>query len=289
MTEPLEDKRILITGASHGLGACVARTLWRRGANLLLVARSENALLDLRAELMAGVRGGQRVQVLVIDLRVPEAVAAIMSEARKQWDRIDVLINNAATLGPIGKLWENDWEEWQTTIGLNLLAPVRLCRACVPWMKECGHGKIINLSGGGATGPRPNFSAYATAKAGLVRFSEILAHEVRDFNIQVNSVAPGSMNTEMLQAILRAGPEKSGAGEYARAVKQAEGGKESLQRAADLCAFLASSASDGITGKLVSAAWDPWKRLPEHLGDLRDSDIYTLRRITPKERGKDWG
>src|SRR5947209_3358448 len=93
-----------------------------------------------------------------------------------------------------------------------------------PLMRECGQGKIMNLSGGGASGPRPNFSAYATAKAGLVRFSEILALEVRDINIHVNCVAPGAMNTEMLRDILRAGPEKTGEGEYTQAVRQAEEG-----------------------------------------------------------------
>jgi NAD(P)-dependent dehydrogenase (short-subunit alcohol dehydrogenase family) len=263
--------------------------MWRSGACLLLVARSEKALLDLRAEFMSGARDGQQVHVLAADLSMPNAAAAIISEARRYWDRIDVLVNNAAILGPIGKVWENDWEEWQTTLRVNLLAPVELCRACIPWMKEHRQGKIINLSGGGATMPRPNFSAYATAKAGLVRFSEILAHEVCDIDVQVNCVAPGPMNTEMLQAILRAGPEKTGDGEYTQAIKQGGEGTTILQRAADLCVFLASPAASGITGKLISAVWDPWERLPEHLDGLRDSDVYTLRRITPKERGKDWG
>jgi 3-oxoacyl-[acyl-carrier protein] reductase len=216
-------------------------------------------------------------------------VTAIVHEARRLWEGLDVLVNNAATLGPIGKVWENDWQEWQTTIRVNLLAPIELCRACLPWMQKCGQGKIINLSGGGATGPRPHFSAYATAKAGLVRFSEILAHEVDDLNVQVNCVAPGMLNTDMLQAIVAAGPEKTGLEEYAQAIQQVEKGGTLPQRAADLCVFLASAASAGITGKLISAVWDPWEQLPKYLDDLRDSDIYTLRRIVPHERGKNWG
>jgi 3-oxoacyl-[acyl-carrier protein] reductase len=264
--------------------------MWRDGASLLLVARSEKALLDLRSELMSGARGGaQQVHILSADLGAPEAVTAIMSEARRQWDRIDVLVNNAAILGPIGKVWENDWEAWQMAIDVNLLAPVGLCRACIPWMKEYRQGKIINLSGGGATMPRPNFSAYAVAKAGLVRFSEILALEVGDIDVQVNCVAPGPMNTDMLQDILRAGPEKAGEAEYTQAIKQGGEGKTMQQRAADLCVFLASPASSGITGKLMSAVWDPWQQLPDHLDELRNSDIYTLRRIVPQERGKTWG
>ena len=290
MTHALAGKNAIVTGASRGLGSQIAQAMWRSGANLLLVARSNGALFALRADLMAGARSGQQAHVVAADLSTPEAVLAIIREARRVWDKIDVLVNNAAIIGPIGKVWENDWEEWQATIRVNLLAPVELCRACVPWMIECGQGKIINLSGGGASGPRPNFSAYATAKAGLVRFSEILAHEVRDSsNVQVNCVAPGAMSTNMFQAVLRAGPEKVGTTEYAQAIKQAEQGGVPPRRAANLCVFFASSASDAITGKLISAVWDPWERLPEHFGDLRDSDIYTLRRIVPQERGKDWG
>lgn len=287
--ELLSHKNVLITGASRGLGAHLARAVWRQGASLLLVARSKGALLVLLDELMASANEGQQVHVVVADLRTADAVPMIMGKAREKWNKIDVLINNAAVLGPIGKAWENPWNDWQTTIQVNLLSAVELCRVCILWMSERKQGKIINLSGGGATGPRPNFSAYATAKASLVRFSETLAEEVRDLNIQVNCVAPGPMSTDMLRAILCAGPETAGATEYAQAVKRAEGSGVLPQHAADLCIFLASSASDRITGKLISAVWDPWEQLPEHIGDLKDSDIYTLRRIVPKDRGKDWG
>jgi NAD(P)-dependent dehydrogenase (short-subunit alcohol dehydrogenase family) len=289
MTKALVGKNVIITGASRGLGRHLAGAMWHHGASLLLVARAEEALLNLRAALMASAEDGQQVHVVRADLRTANAVPTIVGTARRVWGKLDVLINNAAVLGPIGKVWENDWDEWQATMRINLLAVVELCQACLPWMFERRQGRIINLSGGGATRPRPNFSAYATAKAGLVRFSEILAHEVRDMNVQVNCVAPGAMHTDMLQAVLCAGPEAAGEGEYAQAVKQAESEGVSPQRAVELCVFLASEAGDGITGKLLSAVWDPWETLTEHVGDLHDSDIYTLRRIVPGERGKDWG
>lgn len=289
MTKALVGKNIMITGASRGLGSHLARVMWRHGASLLLVARSEKTLFELCAGLMTSAENGQQAHVVRADLRTADAVPTIIGEAHRVWGKLDVLINNAAVLGPIGQVWENAWDEWQATVRVNLLAVVELCRACLPWMFEYRQGKIINLSGGGATGPRPHFSAYATAKAGLVRFSEILAHEVRDMNLQVNCVAPGAMHTDMLRAVLRAGPEAAGEREYAQAVKQAESVGVTPQRAVELCVFLASEAGDGITGKLLSAVWDPWETLPEHLGDLYDSDIYTLRRIVPGERGKEWG
>jgi 3-oxoacyl-[acyl-carrier protein] reductase len=282
----LVGKNAIITGASRGLGVHVARAMWQEGASLLLVARSADALGQVHSDLMVSAQDGQRVDVVVADLQTPEAVPTIMRAARRVWDRVDVLVNNAGILGPIGKVWENDWEEWQAAIQVNLLAPVALCRACVLWMRECRQGKIINLSGGGATGPRPHFSAYATAKAGLVRFSETLAHEVRDLNVQVNCVAPGAMNTDMLQAVLQAGPKKTGTTAHRQAVKQIETGGVSPQRAAALCVFLASSASNGLTGKLLSAVWDPWESLLEHMDDMQGSDVYTLRRIVPRDRGR---
>ena len=133
-----------------------------------------------------------------------------------------MLVNNAAIVGPIGCLWENKWDEWETTIRVNLLTPAALCRASIPWMRE-RDGAIVNISGGGATGPRPFFSAYGTAKAGLVRFSETLAREMAGSGIRVNCVAPGAMDTNMNAEVLQAGAELAGADEFGRAQHQAEG------------------------------------------------------------------
>jgi 3-oxoacyl-[acyl-carrier protein] reductase len=156
-------------------------------------------------------------------------------------------------------------------------------------MIESGGGAIINISGGGASGPRPNFSAYATAKSGLVRFSETLAQELQPYNVSVNCVAPGAMNTPMLDEIIRSGAELSGAGEYQQASRIRREGGGSPDNVARLCLFLASAEARGITGKLISAAWDPWPALLQHSADLSGSDIYTLRRIVPRDRGLAWG
>ena len=285
----LRGKNIIITGASRGLGVHIARAMWDNGANLLLVARSADALMGLKEDFESDPATDQEIHITVADLAFPTATDLILKEARSVWGGLDGLVNNAGILGPIGPIWKNEWKVWEKTIRINLLAPVSLCRACIGWMKETGQGKIINLSGGGATGPRPNFSAYAVAKTGVVRFTEILAEEVRDFNIQVNSIAPGALNTDLLEAVLREDPADVGKNEYDSALKQKEGGGASPVRAAQLCVFLASPASDGITGKLISAIWDPWEEFPGHIQDLAEGDIYTLRRIVPKERGKGWG
>lgn len=287
MNDALDGTNVLITGASRGLGREIALAMWQVGASVILVARSAQPLAELQSELMQTARTGQTAHFIVANLYSPDAAQMIVDECRRHWNRVDVLINNAAVLGPVGRTWENDWAAWQAALRVNLLAPVELCRAVVPWMIERGGGKILNLSGGGATAPRPYFSAYATAKAALVRFSETLALEVKDRNVQVNCIAPGAMNTEMNRAVLQAGAEKAGDSEYARATKLAE--ENALPtRAVDLFVFLAGSRGDGITGKLISAIWDPWQNLPDHLKELKESDVYTLRRIVPEDRGYHW-
>jgi 3-oxoacyl-[acyl-carrier protein] reductase len=202
--------------------------------------------------------------------------------------RIDVLVNNAAVQGPIGKTWDTPAQAWNDAIAANLVAPATICRLAVPLMAKQGGGRIINLSGGGATAPRPNFSAYATAKAGLVRFSETLAEEAKPLGVAVNCVAPGPMPTDMVALVQQAGVEAAGQRETAAARKVLAGGNETLLGAVDLILFLASGGGHGVTGKLISALWDNWKDFPDHVGELDDSDVYTLRRITGRERGLGW-
>jgi NAD(P)-dependent dehydrogenase (short-subunit alcohol dehydrogenase family) len=164
-----------------------------------------------------------------------------------------------------------------------------MCRELIKHFRKQGYGKIIQLSGGGATNPLPNLSAYAVSKAAIIRFSETLAEELRGSGIDVNAIAPGALNTRMLDEILEAGPSKVGQSFYERSLKQKENGGVSLEKGADLAVFLASSKSDGITAKLISAIWDNWKEWPLHIEELNNTDAYTLRRITGKDRNFKWG
>ncbi len=135
----------------------------------------------------------------------------------------------------------------------------------------------------------PRISAYAASKAAIVRFAETLAEEVRGSGIDVNCMAPGALNTRMLDEILEAGPQKVGQAYYDRCVAQKQSGGAPMERAAELALFLASDAGNGISGKLIAAIWDDWERWPEHVDALRASDAYTLRRITGRDRGLAWG
>src|SRR3990167_4966075 len=237
----LKNKTALITGASRGLGKKIAQLFWREGVNLILVARTLEKLEELRDELQVSSTFHQKINIIKADLADQNDFIKIMDS-----QRVDILINNAAIQGPIGSLWENDWKSWQETVQVNLLSPVALCRAVVPQMIKNNFGKIINVSGGGATSARPKFSAYAVSKAGLVRFSETLAEEVKPFNISVNCIAPGMMNTDMLQEILQAGEEIVGIKEFQQVKQKTKDDHAIIECAAELCVYLASLNGNDI-------------------------------------------
>jgi len=289
MTLPLQHKTAIITGASQGLGAHIAHRFVAAGANVMLCARDSKALQSLADELRAIAAPDQKIAFHACDITHEASPRELVAATVKQLSGVHVLVNNAGIWGPKGEVEENDWLEWVYTVQINLLASVMMCREVLPAMKQQGYGKIIQLSGGGATKPMPRTSAYAATKAAIVRFAETLAEEVRGSGITVNSIAPGAMNTRMLDEMLAAGPEKLGEAHYANLLKQQQSGGDSPEDAADLAVFLASAAGDGITAKLISAKWDNWRVFPAHNDELNKSDVYTLRRIAGRERDMSWG
>ncbi len=287
MAHTLTGKTAIITGASQGLGREIAKHYAAAGANLTLVARDEAALKQLVDELRPSLNG-QSIHLCRADVTDPNAIRQIVVETINVHGGLHILVNNAGIWGPKGLTEDVDWDEWLYTMHINLLAPVALCREIVPHLKRQRYGKIIQLSGGGATKPMPRTSAYAASKAAVVRFAETLAEEVKAYGIDVNAIAPGAMNTHMLQEMLAAGPEKLGEAIYASLLKQKDSGGDSPEVAAELAVFLGSAQSDGLTGKLISAVWDNWRDFPSHLDEMKSSDVYTLRRITGRDRGIAW-
>jgi len=279
----------IITGANQGLGLEIARHFAREGASIAICARTEVKLTDAAADLRRLAAPGRTVFARACDVSEPREVEAFCSAAIAALGSVQILVNNAGVYGPKGPTESVDWDEWKRAIEINLYGVLLPCRALIPHFKAQGRGKIINLSGGGATAPLPFISAYAASKTAVVRLTETLAEELRAHRIDVNSVAPGALNTRLLEEVLEAGPEMVGEGFYKRSLKQKQTGGVSLELGAGLCVFLASAASDGLTGKLFSAIWDPWKEgLATRLETLKNSDIYTLRRIVPEHRGENW-
>jgi 3-oxoacyl-[acyl-carrier protein] reductase len=227
----LKDVEIHVTGASRGLGRAISQRFIDDGAHVTATARAYSL-------------GVYRMDVR--DLVKPWAFAAY---------KTDVLVCNAGIYGPVGPFETNAIEQWRDTIETNLMGVVNCCHEFLPQMKERKSGKIIIISGGGATKARPNFSAYATSKAAVLRFMECLSEELKPWNIDVNCLAPGALNTSIHDAVISAGPEKAGVAAYrhAQLVKETP---PDFKKACDLAVWLASQESNGITGKLISIHHD---------------------------------
>jgi NAD(P)-dependent dehydrogenase (short-subunit alcohol dehydrogenase family) len=290
MTVPsvLKGRSAIVTGASQGLGRAIAESFVRSGADVLLMARDGAELERARDEIASRAPAGPRVHASAGDVSRPDDCSAAVDRAVSLFGGLTVLVNNAGVYGPLGRLEDVDWAQWEEAVRVNLMGTALMCRAAIRPMRARGYGKIVNLSGGGASSPLPRFSAYAASKAAVVRLTETLAGELRDDRIDVNAIAPGPLNTRLLDQVLEAGPDKVGSEFHERAVQQRAAGGVPLEKGAALAAFLASAKSDGITGRLLSAVWDDWERLPERRDALAGGDVFTLRRIVPKDRGLPW-
>jgi NAD(P)-dependent dehydrogenase (short-subunit alcohol dehydrogenase family) len=277
----IDRKNVILTGAAGGIGREIARQLAKEGKSLALIDRHENGLISLYQEIRGDAPDSLYICVDIADgAGLQDAVKLIYT----RFSAVHVLINNAAIQAPIGSFHEVDPGEWNTNIMTNLLGPVQLTSLVVRGMIQQKYGKIINLSGGGSANKRPQFSAYAVSKTGLMRFTETIAEELRQYHIDVNAVSPGAINTGMLDEVLHAG-ERAGS-EYHSAVLRKEIGGDDVRNTLGLIGFLVSSDSDGITGKMISSQYDPWSD-PEYQDRLRsDEHLATLRRIDGRMFGQ---
>ena len=263
---------ILITGASEGLGLEIAKKFIREGHNVAICARRRVKLDEALTQLEQLAKD----QILLwdtVDVSKETEIKEFIDDCIINFGKIDVLINNAGIYGPKGKIEDISSEEWKACIDINLFGTFYAMKHIIPHMKKNKYGKIINLSGGGATAPLPFISAYAASKCAVVRLTETIAEECKEFNIDINAIAPGLLDTRLLGEIKAVGPDVVGHKFYERVTEQQT---TPLSLGADLCYYLASKESNGITGKLISANWDEWKTL--HTKELT-KDLYTLRRV----------
>ena len=283
----LKGLNALITGGSQGLGKAIAEHYLREGANVFLCARNQNDLAAAREDLKRSFPD-QKVLAQSCDVSNEAQVTALVAAAQRELGSLQILVNNAGIYGPMGPTENVPFDQWIRAIEINLYGVLLPCRALLPHFKQAGRGKIVILSGGGATNPLPNISAYAASKAAVVRLMETLAEECRSHHIDVNAIAPGALATRFVDEVLAAGPEKVGEAFFAKNQQWKEKGATPLELGASLAVYLASSESNGITGKLISAQWDPWRDFHKHVEELAHSDIYCLRRIVPEDRGRKW-
>ncbi len=264
--------KLVITGSSSGIGKFLADSLEARGHFVCGLARSVQARFGFQCD----VSDWSSLQ------NCAEKITA-------KWEAVDGLICCAGIQEPIGPAMEINPTAWRSALAVNLDGTFFSIRAFYPLLRRAPHrAKVICFSGGGSTSPRPNFAAYGVSKTGVVRLVETLAAEWEKQPLDINAVAPGAIFSRMTEQVLARGAAAAGQIEFERASKQSRDNASQLGQVLGLIEFLLSSQSDGISGKLISAQWDPWEKLHELKADL-NSDIYTLRRIVPKDRGRNWG
>ncbi len=275
---------LVITGTSSGIGRYLALHLAGAGHSVWGLARSpQDSLVEECARQNFSFKGA------VCDVSRWEDVAKARLAVGTAWSALDGLICCAGVQPPIGPAMEADPLNWSANIRINLDGTFYTIRAFHDLLRAAKtRAKVICFSGGGATSPRPNFSAYAASKAGVVRLVETLAQEWQGQPVDINAVAPGAIYTKMTEQVLQLGPQAAGGKEFTQAQTQKAKGEEPLQKVGGLIDFLLSAASDGISGKLISAPWDPWAELPGHKEELQATDVYTIRRIRPEDRGMKW-
>ena len=256
----LSGRVALVTGASRGIGLAVGMALGRAGARLALVAQS-NAVFAAARQIQAAT--GAEVVAYRTDISAFEDIAQVVSQVLESFGQIDILVNDAAVMGPTGAMVDNDPQQWARAIQVNVVGPFNVMKCALPGMQRRNSGTIINFSGGGAASPSPNFSAYGCSKAAVVRLTETLAEELKDTAIRVNVIAPGANDTDMLKQFL-------GAGGKARTVV-------TMDKPVNLVMFLASDRSIGISGKFIHVYDD----YPHFTAGMLAGDLFTLRRVEP--------
>jgi NAD(P)-dependent dehydrogenase (short-subunit alcohol dehydrogenase family) len=282
----LQDRVAIITGGNKGIGRAIALAYAREGCRLVLVARDQDGLRATAASIEQET--GVETLCVAVDITQRAPLGAMVRAASARFQRIDILVNAAAIVGPIGPFDVCDETEWERTISVNLLGTYAAMRSVIPTMIANRWGTIINFAGGGAFGARERFSAYSVSKAAVVRLTDAAAIELRDHGITVNGISPGQVNTEMFDTMVAAGRESVGEKGWAEFERRKLTGGDPIGEVARFALFLVSEEGRKITGRVMSVQWDPWEHFPRYVDELMTSDIYTMRRITPKDHGKNW-
>ena len=265
-----QNATVLVTGAGRGIGKRLSIGFAHAGARVGLLGRHQGELDVTKLEIEDAKGTALRLRA---DVTSFEEVAAAVERMNTVWGGVNTLIANAGVLGPVGPLADQKPGQWREVFETNVLGVMHACRAVLPQMIQRRSGKILVISGSGAATPRAGFAPYAASKAAVARFVETVAEEVRDHNVQINSIFPGESYSNMTDEILRAahavGPEELESAERVRLT-----GGIAPEKQIQLALFLASERSNHITGKLIYVQ-DDWKKLE---ADNCRPDAFTLRR-----------
>lgn len=272
------DQVVVVAGASSGIGAAVARDLAAAGYKVFACSRS----LERMQSAFADCRD---VQFTECDVADEAAVVKFVDFVRSRAPRVDALINCAGTFGAIGPIDRVESQEWLRTVSDNLFGTFLTIKHFLLLLEASSAPRVINMSGGGAFSPFPNFSAYACSKAAIVRLTETLAVELAPRGIAVNALAPGIIPTRAHEATMLAGIERAGSIQYRRTDQLLRNASDPANAArmetVQKCVrTLLSKRFHGLTGKTLSANFDPWSSevFGAHIDGITRSELYTMRR-----------
>jgi len=243
----MNEKVVLITGGSKGIGKAAALKFHELGYRIAICSKTKTELDEVADKTNA--------LAVFCDVRCPDHVKKMVDAVVAAYGRIDVLVNCAGILGPQGHLEDNDISAWKDCIDVNLIGTVNCVKEVFPIMKKQGFGRIVTFAGGGVGGDKiePGFSAYATSKFAVAGFTEAMSKELQFYDITINAVSPGAIDTDMARQ---------------RWVKG-----DSPDKIVELITYLAV-APKKINGKVLSAKWDDYKN-----ADYTKQNLFMLRRV----------
>lgn len=281
----LSGKNILVTGGSMGIGLATAKICLESKGKVVICARNKGPIDEAIQRLQKN--GHQNISGIVCDVTKIEEIEKAIDKVESDFGPLTSVIHCAAVIHPIGPITDVDPEDWLQTIHNNLFGTFLIVRQSALRLRKNGCGRVVLFSGGGGSYPFPNFTAYAASKVGVVRFTESVALELEKDRIEINCVAPGFVATRMQDETLKAG--KQAGEDYLEKTKALlKKGAIPPEVGARAAAFFISDAAQGISGKFISAQYDGWENWSKYLQALKEKDIFTLRRIVPKDRGFDW-
>lgn len=243
----LTGKTALVLAASKGLGRAIATTLSAEGARVIIGSRDEELLNKTATEISA--QTGNPVIAIAVDVSDAKALSAFISKAAEEYGGIDILLNNAGG-PPFDKFESFDDEQWQKAFELNLLSFARTSRQVLPYMRQAGGGRIINIISGSVKSVLANSVLSTSMRMGVVGMAKMLADEFGPYNITVNNVAPGLILTDRIKHTLPKDTDPEQAmQEKAKAIPLGRIGKP--EELAALVAFLASEQAAYISGTTI--------------------------------------
>ena len=282
MKQTKKNKICIITGCTSGLGKEILKSFLSLDLKIYGISNNKKKIINVLKFLKENSYPTTNFFLRKVDVSNNKQVKKFIYEIKNKEKKIDILINNAGIYGPIDKFEKTNAKDWLKAFNINFHGSLNMYREVNPIMKKNNFGRIVQISGGGATKGLPMFSSYASAKAAVVRFAETLSMELKNYNIKINSVAPGALNTSFLDQALKAGPKKTGFDFYKKMKQVKHRGGDDMGKTVELCSLLIHKNCK-INGKLISSLWDKWKVFFDK-DEFNNNDVYTLRRIIGKDR-----